>query len=219
VHSLVGLDHDRPLTELLTWGDDRAAEQAERLRAEHPKLHASTGTPLHPMAPLPKLMWFRENEPELFERVRRWVGIKELIVHRLTGKWVINVSCASGTGLMSLDTLDWDPVALAIAGVERDQLSRVVPCEETVSLESGELGLARGTPLVIGGGDGPLPNLGLGSVVQAIADDDDDVSSVWRGAHGADGAGPSAGARWTFPRLLVCCSTDSWSKESLSAAL
>ena len=153
MHSLVGLDdHDRPLTELLTWGDDRAADQAERLRAEHPGLHASTGTPAHPMAPLPKLMWFRENEPELFGRVRRWVGIKELIVHRLTGEWVIDVSCASGTGLMSLDTLDWDPVALAIAGVERDQLSRVVPCEETVSLESGELGLARGTPLVIGGG-------------------------------------------------------------------
>ena len=152
MHSLVGLDdHDRPLTELLTWGDDRAAEQAERLRAEHPKLHASTGTPLHPMAPLPKLMWFRENEPELFGRVRRWVGIKELVVHRLTAEWVIDVSCASGTGLMSLDTLDWDPVALAIAGVERDQLSRVVPCEETLSLESGELGLARRTPLVIGG--------------------------------------------------------------------
>src|SRR6516165_4517671 len=53
MHSLVGLDdHDRPLTELLTWGDDRAADQAERLRVEHPKLHASTGTPLHPMAPL-----------------------------------------------------------------------------------------------------------------------------------------------------------------------
>jgi gluconokinase len=170
MHSLVGLDdHDRPVTELLTWGDDRAAEQAERLRAEHPKLHASTGTPLHPMAPLPKLMWFRENEPELFRRVRRWVGIKELIVHRLTGEWVIDVSCASGTGLMSLDSLDWDPVALAIAGVERDQLSRVVPCEETLSLESGELGLARGTPLVIGGGDGPLANLGLGAVRPGVA--------------------------------------------------
>jgi gluconokinase len=121
------------------------------------------------MAPLPKLMWFRENEPELFRRVRRWVGIKELIVHRLTGEWVIDVSCASGTGLMSLDTLDWDPVALAIASVERDQLSRIVPCEETLSLDSDELGLARGTPLVIGGGDGPLANLGLGAVRPGVA--------------------------------------------------
>jgi gluconokinase len=97
------------------------------------------------------------------------VGIKELIVHRLTGKWIIDVSCASGTGLMSLDTLDWDPVALAIAGVGRDQLSQVVPCEETLSIESAELGLAPGTPLVIGGGDGPLANLGLGAVRPGVA--------------------------------------------------
>ena len=54
------------------------------------------------------------------------VGIKEVIVHRLTANWAIDGSCASRTGLMSVESLDWDPVALAIAGVERDQLCRVV---------------------------------------------------------------------------------------------
>ena len=58
MHSLVGLDGDgRALTPLITWGDMRATEQAERLRAEHPDLHDRTGTPLHPMAPLAKLLW------------------------------------------------------------------------------------------------------------------------------------------------------------------
>src|SRR4051812_8840730 len=65
MHSLVGLDDaGRPLTPLVTWGDTRAAEQAERLRREHPELHGRTGTPLHPMSPLCKLVWFRECEPE-----------------------------------------------------------------------------------------------------------------------------------------------------------
>jgi gluconokinase len=86
MHSLVGLGADGlPLTDLLTWADTRAAAQADALRADHPGLHARTGTPLHPMAPLAKLVWLRENEPATFARVVRWAGVKELLVERLTG--------------------------------------------------------------------------------------------------------------------------------------
>ena len=170
MHSLVGLGVDQqPVTHLLTWADNRAAPQAARLRAEHPTLHARTGTPPHQMAPLPKLMWFRECAPETFAAVRRWVGIKELLVHRLTGEWLIDVSCASGTGLMSLAREDWDDEALAVAGVHRDQLSRIVPSSEILKLETDELGLPRGTPIVIGAGDGPLANLGIGAVKPGVA--------------------------------------------------
>src|SRR3954447_5704537 len=57
MHGLVALDGaGAPLSPLLTWADMRAAEQAERLRADHPGIHGRTGTPPHPMAPLPKLM-------------------------------------------------------------------------------------------------------------------------------------------------------------------
>ena len=65
MHSLVGLDaHAAPVTPLLTWADDRAAEQAARLR--DPVLARRTGTPMHPMSPLAKLVWWREREPETF---------------------------------------------------------------------------------------------------------------------------------------------------------
>ena len=78
MHSLVGLDGDgRALTPLITWGDMRATEQAERLRAEHPDLHDRTGTPLHPMAPLAKLLWLAEHEPATFAATRRWAGVEE----------------------------------------------------------------------------------------------------------------------------------------------
>lgn len=170
MHSLVGIDgRGEPLTQLLTWADNRAAEQAARLRSDHPDLHARTGTPLHPMAPLSKLMWFKENEPETFARVRRWVGIKELIVHRLTDEWAIDVSCASGTGLMSLERLDWDPEALDLAGIGAEQLSPIMPGKHTLPLALDGLGLQSGTPLVLGGGDGPLANLGVGAVAPGVA--------------------------------------------------
>jgi gluconokinase len=173
MHSLVGLGRDgAPITDLLTWADQRAARQAERLRAECPQLHAHTGTPLHPMSPLTKLVWFRENEPELFGRAARWVGVKELVVARLTGEWVTDHSVASGSGLMNLATLDYDEEALEVAGVTRAQLPALAPTKHTMSLTASgadALGCRADLPLVLGAGDGPLANLGVGAVRPGVA--------------------------------------------------
>jgi gluconokinase len=171
LHSLVGLDaHDRPLTQILTWADQRAAPQAERLRAARPYLHARTGTPLHPMAPLPKLVWLREEAPELFARARRWCGVKELVVHRLTGVWVTDHSVASATGLMDLEELAWDPEALEVAGVRREQLPELAPTTHTLPLTAeGARAVGADLPLVLGAGDGPLANLGVGAVHHGVA--------------------------------------------------
>jgi gluconokinase len=173
MHALCGLDvHDRPLTPLITWADQRAAAQAERLRASHPQLHARTGTPLHPMSPLPKLMWLREEQPDVVGRVARWCGLKELVVRRLCGEWACDVSIGSGTGLMDLTRLAWDPEALALAGVREEQLCPLVETTATLALAPGvadELGLDADVPLVVGAGDGPLANLGVGAVRPGVA--------------------------------------------------
>jgi gluconokinase len=173
LHSLVALDeHDRPITPLVTWADQRAAPQAERLRAERPHLHGRTGTPLHPMSPLVKLVWFREEDPVTFARARRWCGIKELVVARLTGEWVTDHSVASATGLLNLQRLDWDPEALAIAGLTREQLPALVATEHRMTLSPGgarAIGAVPTIPLVVGAGDGPLANLGVGAVHPGVA--------------------------------------------------
>jgi gluconokinase len=173
MHSLVGLDAGgRAVTPLITWADVRATEQAERLRAEHPELHDRTGTPLHPMAPLPKLVWLAEHEPATFAAARRWAGIKELVVARLTGSWAVDHSIASGTGLLNLQELAWDGEALAIAGIDADRLSALVPTTERIELAApaaAELGLQEGLPLIVGAADGPLANLGVGAVHHGVA--------------------------------------------------
>jgi gluconokinase len=168
MHGLLPLDaHDRPLGRLLTWADTRAFAEAEWLASEHPDLHDRTGTPLHPMAPLAKLLWFRAHDRAVFDAARRWVGVKELILAALADEWVIDHSCATGTGLFALATLDWDPEVMALAGVTREQLCTPAPATTTLRLgPSAALatGLATRTPVVIGAGDGPLANLGLGAV-------------------------------------------------------
>src|SRR3954451_13975829 len=128
MHTLLAVDEaGRPLTPSITWGDTRAAAQAERLRAAPGglALHRRTGTPLHPMSPLAKLVWFREVDPEVFQAAKRWVGIKEYALARLTGEWVLDHSVASATGLLNLETLEWDAEALALAGIDGSKLSEL----------------------------------------------------------------------------------------------
>ncbi|KGN30886.1 hypothetical protein N802_05680 [Knoellia sinensis KCTC 19936] len=88
MHGLIGLDEQlRPLTPLLTWADSRAVAEAAELRAssDAEAIHRASGTPIHPMSPLSKLIWFNRNEPELAAKVRAWVGLKDYVLQALTG--------------------------------------------------------------------------------------------------------------------------------------
>ena len=72
MHGLAALDaRGRPLCRLVTWADTRASTEAERLAAEHPELHERTGSPLHAMSPLAKLVWFRGHDRSVYDAARR----------------------------------------------------------------------------------------------------------------------------------------------------
>lgn len=176
MHSLLALSPDgRPLTGVVTWADTRASAQADQLRASAGglALHRRTGTPLHPMSPLPKLVWFRQQEPELCDRVGHWVGIKEYVLLRLCDALVTDHSVASGTGLLDLSRLAWDDEALQLAGIVPGQLPELVsPTHVLPGLTpsaAARTGLPQGTPVVVGAGDGPLANLGVGAVRPGVA--------------------------------------------------
>ncbi|WP_298457190.1 gluconokinase [uncultured Cellulomonas sp.] len=176
MHSLIGLSPTmQPLTEVVTWADTRSSVQAQRLRAAPGglALHRRTGTPLHPMSPLPKLVWFHEQEPKLCERVGFWVGIKEYVLLRLCGALVVDHSIASATGLMNMFTLQWDGEALAEAGILPEQLPELVPTTHVLPGltpdGAGATGLPPTTPVVVGASDGPLANLGVGAVRPGVA--------------------------------------------------
>lgn len=176
MHSLLALDAlYRPLTPVVTWGDTRAGVQAERLRARVGglELHRRTGTPLHPMSPLPKLVWFRELEPKLHETAAFWAGIKDWVLVRMCGALVIDHSLASASGLMNIHTLSWDDEALSLAGVSPEQLPELVPTRHVLNGLTEEASAATGLPadtrVVVGAGDGPLANLGVGAVHPGVA--------------------------------------------------
>ena len=115
MHSLlpVGAD-ERPLSPALLWMDGRAEAEAHALWAtpEGKALYARTGTPIHAMAPLAKLLWLRTHRPDMFAAATRFVSLKEWIWRRWLGAWEVDASIASATGLYNLRENVWDQEAL-----------------------------------------------------------------------------------------------------------
>ena len=176
MHSLLALDDDgAPLTPALTYADSRAAAVATRLRGDPAgiEIFRRTGTPLHPMSPLTKLLWFRTHDRDTFDRAASWVSLKELLLRRLCGETVVDASVASASGLFNLRERGWDAGALRLAGVDAGQLSR--PVATTTVLAGLDPGEARRCDLpadlrvVVGAADGCLANLGAGATAEGIA--------------------------------------------------
>ncbi|WP_394778090.1 gluconokinase [Undibacterium sp.] len=171
MHSLIAVDEDDGLlSNSITWADNRASEWARRIKQDmggH-DIYLRTGTPIHPMSPLCKLVWLRNEQPELFARTARFVGIKEYVFFRLFGQWLVDYSIASATGLFNLRQLDWDQGALQLAGIDPGQLSALAPTTHSLSGLAPEvatqLGLDANTPFVLGANDGVLSNLGVNAI-------------------------------------------------------
>ncbi|MDR7317146.1 gluconokinase [Brevibacillus nitrificans] len=173
MHSLIAVDHQgSPLTHSIIWADNRSTSQVNQLKQDgvgH-SIYLATGTPIHPMSPLPKIMWLREQAPDTFRKAAKFISIKEYVIHRLFGQYVVDYSIASATGLFHLRKLDWDEDALQVAGITRQQLSEPVPTTHILRgmkiRYAEEIGLDADTPFVVGASDGVLANLGIGAIDQ-----------------------------------------------------
>jgi len=165
MHSLIPVDEDcRPLGPMITWADNRAADIATRLRAtpEGMSIYKATGTPLHAMSPLCKIIWIRENDQALFNRTHKFISIKEYIWYQIFGEFEIDWAGASCTGLFDIEKRVWHSAALETAGITETSLSTPVATNYQRPYPVGkELDfLPPGTPFMIGASDGCLANLG-----------------------------------------------------------
>ncbi|MDN3018829.1 gluconokinase [Paenibacillus sp. BSR1-1] len=171
MHSVIAVDESgKPLTNCITWADNRSAEWAEKLLNEmngH-EIYLRTGTPIHPMSPLSKLIWLRNEQGDIFNRTYKFISIKEYVFYKLFKEYVIDYSIASATGMFNLISLQWDEEALSVAGISSDKLSK--PVSTTFSLTglnesfAEEMTIPIDTPFVVGASDGVLSNLGVNAI-------------------------------------------------------
>ncbi len=171
MHSLLAVDREsKPLTPLIIWADTRSGPQAEALRSteQGKRIYNLSGTPIHPMSPLCKLLWIKENKPALFSQAYKFISIKEYVFAKLFGEYVVDYSIASGGGLFDHRQLKWSSEVLETIGMEEKKLSRLV---STFTKFSGlspdhamKMNVARETAFIIGGSDGCLAQLGCGAM-------------------------------------------------------
>ncbi|WP_404452262.1 gluconokinase [Virgibacillus necropolis] len=171
MHSLIAVDNEGALlTNSITWADTRSAEYAKEIKENHNghAIYLRTGTPIHAMSPLAKLVWLKAEKPVIFEKAAKFISIKEYVFYKLFDKYVVDYSIASATGLFNLQSLDWDAEALQLAGVTPKQLSEIVPTTYKMTGVKKEyqtsMGIDGNVPFIIGASDGVLSNLGVNAI-------------------------------------------------------
>jgi len=117
---------------------------------------------------LPKLLWVREQEPSLWQRVRSVLLPKDYVRYRLTGAKATDVADASGTLLLDVSKRAWSETMLNELDLDPSLLPEVFESPEITSSVSREgadaTGLRLGTPVVAGGGDQAAGAVGMGIV-------------------------------------------------------
>lgn len=175
MHSLIAVDKDGELlTNSITWADTRSAEYAKEINEQHNghEIYLRTGTPVHAMSPLAKLVWLKAEKPAIFEKTTKFISIKEYVFYKFFGRFLIDYSIASATGLFNLQSLDWDAEALQLAGITRQQLSEIVPTTYQLTGVKKEyesyMGIDPNIPFIIGASDGVLSNLGVNAIEPGV---------------------------------------------------
>jgi gluconokinase len=176
MHSIMAVNEEgSPISNLIIWSDSRSTEIAKELRQEKTgqSIYMATGTPLHAMSPLCKIIWWRENEKDIFAKAHKFISIKEYIWFTLFNEFIIDHSIASATGLFNIDTLSWNSESLLKAQISFNKLSSPVSTDHYrtgISNNACQLsGLNPLIPVCIGASDGCLANLGSNSLKEGIA--------------------------------------------------
>ncbi len=171
MHGLVALDRDdQVLRPAILWNDGRTAKQVDYLNETVGRETLSRYTANIAFAGFtaPKLLWMRENEPELFRRIEKIMLPKDYIVYRLTGVHATDYSDASGTLLLDVQGRRWSRQMLQLCGVQESWLPKLYESWQivgTLKMEiAAQLGLPADTLVCAGAGDNAAAAVGTGTV-------------------------------------------------------
>lgn len=171
MHGSVFLDEsDGVLRPALLWCDQRTAKQCDEITAKigAERLIELVCNPAITGFTLPKLLWVRDNEPEIWSRVRSVLLPKDYVRLCLTGDKASDVADSSGTLLFDVQNRRWSAEMLDAMEIDHALLPKVYESQEFTGKVSkaGEAatGLIEGTPVVAGAGDNAAGAIGMGIV-------------------------------------------------------
>ena len=175
MHGLVMLDSEgKVLRPCIMWNDQRTASQCAELTAKvgAEKVLSITGNPILPGFTAGKILWVKQNEPEVYARCAKILLPKDYIRYRLSGTYAAEVSDASGTSLLDVKKRSWSSDMLSATGVPASwmaDLSESPDITSHLSAEAASLtGLPQGLPIAGGGGDQAAQAVGCGIVEEGL---------------------------------------------------
>ena len=171
MHGLVALDgSDAVLRPAILWNDGRTAAQVDYLNNTVGKdvLSSRTANIAFAGFTAPKLLWMRDEEPELFAKIAKIMLPKDYLVYCLTGVHATDYSDASGMLLLDVEHKCWSAEMLAECGLTEDQMPRLFESYETVGTllpeVAAKLGLPTAVKVCAGAGDNAAAAVGTGVV-------------------------------------------------------
>ncbi len=171
MHGATLLDaHGEPLRPCILWNDQRTQKQCDEItsRVGKEKVLRLTGNPVLTGFTAPKILWVRENEPEVYRRVAHILLPKDYARYKLTGEFFSDVSDSSGTSLFDVGKRTWSDEMLRALDIPREWMPEVTESpivSAKISADAARAtGLVEGTPVVGGGGDQAAGAVGTGIV-------------------------------------------------------
>lgn len=171
MHGLVALDEDdKVVRPAILWNDGRTVEQVRYLNETvgTARLLELTGNIAYAGFTAPKVLWMRDEEPELFARIAHVMLPKDYLNHLLTGVYATDVSDASGTLLFDVAHRTWSDEMLELCGLTGSQMPRVYESYEVIGTllpeAAAELGLPASVVVAAGAGDNAAAAVGTGAV-------------------------------------------------------
>lgn len=159
-----------PLRRMLIWADTRSSAQEKWMleRVDMEQGYRITGHRLSASYSAAKLLWIKDNQPELYQKAYKMLHAKDYLVYRLTGQFVSDYSDASGTNLLDISRKEWSQELLDAFEIRPDLLPDLFPSTHVAGKVTAQAaqacGLLEGTPVVLGGGDGSCACVGAGVV-------------------------------------------------------
>nr|MDO8099070.1 FGGY-family carbohydrate kinase [Candidatus Njordarchaeota archaeon] len=164
-------DKGKALRPIILWLDVRASKQADNFSMLFDLMELLRRPVIPQMSAkdqIPKVMWIKEKEPEVFARTNKFVDVKDYLIYKCVGDFFVDWSCASVYGFLNLNTKRIEKDILQKIGLSEERLAKVVKTTDVVGNLTGqaarELGLTENTQVVCGCGDVPAVGIGSGAI-------------------------------------------------------
>jgi len=175
MHGLVILDEKgEVLRPAILWNDQRTGKQCEKIREVIGKsaFIKITGNDALTGFTAPKILWVKDEEPQIFQRIRHVLLPKDYVRFHLTGEYAIDRAGGSGTILFELSKRDWAYDLIETLGMHKEWFPPTFEGTDVtgrLTKQAAEMtGLTEGISVFGGGGDQAAAAVGTGAVKEGI---------------------------------------------------